>query len=54
MKTKETKAEDVVKVSRTGLLRLVAESLKDKELFSKKIEEDRTFLKKVKLPPSLS
>jgi hypothetical protein len=49
MKAKETKSDDLVKVSEAGLLSLVASKLKDRVLFPEKVERAREYLKKVKI-----
>ena len=51
MKTKESKGE-LVKVSKSGLLSLVASKLKDKTLFPDKVEHAKNYLKKVKVAHS--
>jgi hypothetical protein len=48
MKTKEHTKQKLVKVSATGLLSLVADKLKDRELFPEKNEAARNYLKKAK------
>lgn len=47
MKNKEN-TKKLVRVSKSGLLSLVAARLKDRELFPKRNEEAREFLKKAK------
>lgn len=48
MKAKEENKKDLVKVTKSGLLSLVASKLKDKVLFSDKVEQARKYLQKVK------
>jgi hypothetical protein len=45
MKAKETKQTDLVKITETELLSLVASKLKDRVLFPKKIEEVKKLLR---------
>lgn len=48
MKTKETKSKELVKMSESELLSLVASKLQDRVLFPKKIKEAKEFLQNVK------
>ncbi|WP_430898664.1 MULTISPECIES: hypothetical protein [unclassified Paraflavitalea] len=48
MKAKETKSKEMVKVPESGLLSLVASKLKGRDLFPKKVEDAKKYLKKVK------
>ena len=47
MKTKEIKQENLVNVSEKSLLSLVADRLKDRNLFPKKIEKAKEYLKDI-------
>jgi hypothetical protein len=49
MKTKDTKLKELVKVTESGLLSLVASKLKDRVLFPKKVEDAKKYLQKVKV-----
>lgn len=44
MKHKETKSAELVKVSKSGLISLIASQIKGKILFPKKMEEARKML----------
>jgi len=44
MKQKEIKYDDVVKVSKAGLIALIASQIKGKILFPKKVEEAKRIL----------
>jgi hypothetical protein len=48
MKTKDNKANVLVKVPEAGLISLVAEKLKNRNLFPEKVENAKKYLKKVK------
>lgn len=48
MKTKATSSKEMVSVSESALLSLVAAKLKDRILFPQKIEEAKKYLQKVK------
>ncbi|HEX2609060.1 MAG TPA: hypothetical protein VHK91_16875 [Flavisolibacter sp.] len=49
MKTKESKAENLVKIQEKTLLMQVSEKLKGKPLFPEKMEAARTLLKDLKI-----
>lgn len=49
MKTKDTKLKELVKITESGLLSLVASKLKDRVLFPKKVEDAKKYLQKVKV-----
>lgn len=48
MKAKETEKKELVKVTKSALLSLVAAKLKNRVLFPEKVEEARKYLKKVR------
>ncbi len=48
MKTKEKKQKQLVQISKSDLLSLVASKLKDRVLFPEKLEEARKYLQKLK------
>ena len=52
MKVKATKSKELVKVSESGLLSLVASKLKDRSLFPQKVEDAKKYLRKVKIASS--
>jgi len=49
MKPKNKKSKDLVKIPEPELLHLVSEKLKDRELFPKKVEAARKYLKNIKI-----
>ncbi|WP_153796365.1 hypothetical protein [Foetidibacter luteolus] len=48
MKPKTVKSKELVNVTESGLLSLVASKLKDRVLFPKKVENAKKYLRKVK------
>ena len=47
MKAKETNQKELVKVTKSGLLSLVASKLKDRVLFPQKVEDAKKYLQKI-------
>jgi hypothetical protein len=51
MRTKKKNTGNLIKMSDTAFLSLIADRLKDRILFPEKIEEARNYIKSIKVSP---